>query len=415
MPTESAAKAERKLVDHLRQCEDQGDRPALAEACYVLALHYQESGALERAEALCRRSLVLNEALRNRAGAARAYLQLGLLRERRGDLGQAHFFVGEAQTLYAAVGDGAGEAAACGQLGFLKHCEGELRDAERLYRKALALGEQCAASGLQAEQWANLGNVALSHREWARAQECFLRARELYLAAGDQRGADNHHYRMGTWWLGKRELEQARHAFEQGMDAQRRHQWTLGVAMSCEGLGQVHQLLGHETTAAELFRQAAVLFEQTGHLSRLALCCDRLGELLLRGENWEGACRELARALELYEEMSNKEDIARTAISLGDAWFSAYPDQVDRAETLYLQGLEEHRNLPDLRGRGRAYIGLGNVALRRGEASQAIAMWTAAQELFNRLGNSEQSRKIENALRHVSVSGRLRSATYRIG
>lgn len=415
MPTEAAVKPERSSIDTLRRCEEQGDRPALAEACYGLALQYQEAGALAQAEALCRRSLVLNEALRNRAGVARAYLQLGLLRERRGDLGQARFFLGEAKGLYTAAGDAVGLATACGHLGFLHHCEGELKEAEALYRKALALGEQWGAGNLQAEQWANLGNLAVQHRQWAKACECFLRARESYLAAGDQRGADNHHYRMGTWWLAQRDLAQARDAFEFGLDAQRRHDWPLGVAMNSEGLAQVHQLLGQEPTAAELYRQAGAIFEQTGHLGRFAGCCERLGDLLGRGEDWAGACDALTKALSIFDEVGSRADLARVAISLGEAWFNAYPEQVEQAEALYLQGLEEHRSLPDLRGRGKAYVGLGNVALRRGEVSQAIAMWTAAHELYQRLGNAEQSRQIEVGLRQVSRAGRMSSVTRRLG
>jgi hypothetical protein len=57
-----------------------------------------------------------------------------------------------------------------------------------------------------------------------------------------------------------------------------------------------------------------------------------------------------------------------------------------------------------------AYIGLGNVALSRGEVSQAIAMWTTAQELFSRSGHSEQSHKIKAALRQISTAGRVRGA-----
>lgn len=410
MSIELAAAQERKLLDTLRCCEEQGDRPALAEACFALALHCQEQGALDRAEALCRRSLVLSEALRNRAGVARAYLQLGLLRERRGDIGQARFFLEEAQGLYAAVDDGGGMASACGHLGFLRHLEGDLVQAETLYRKALSLGEKAGEAGSQAEQWANLGNISLQRREWAQAQERYLHARELYVAAGDRRGAGNHHYRMGNWWLSQRELEQARRSFEQGLDAQRRAGWNLGMAMNCEGLGQVHQLLGHEEAAGELYRQAAVFFEQTGHLSRLALCRDRLGEVLLRRENWTEACTELARALELYEEAGNKADTARTANNLGDAWFNAYPERMEEAESLYLQALEGYQALADERGRGLAYIGLGNVALSRGEMSQAIAMWTAAQELLNRSGNPEQGYKVKAALRRISTGGRVRDA-----
>ena len=410
MSTELAQAQEQKLLDTLQRCEEQGDRPALAEACYALAMHSQENGALERAEALCRRSLVLSEALRNRAGVARAYLQLGLLRERRGDIGQARFFLEEAQGLYAAAGDGGGMASTCGYLGFLRYLEGDMAQAETLYRQALSLGVEAGEAGLQAEQWANLGNISLQHRQWALAQERYLQARELFVVAGDQRGAGNHHYRMGNWWLGQRELEPARQSFEQGLDAQRRAGWKLGMAMNCEGLGQAHQLLGQEETAGEWYRQAAVFFEQTGHLNRLALCSDRLGRLLLRRENWAGACRALARALELYEEAGNKAEAAGAANNLGDAWLNAYPEQVEEAKALYLQALEGSQELTDERGRGLAYIGLGKVALSRGEVSQAIAMWTMAQELFNRSGNSEQSLQIKAALGRISAGGRGRGA-----
>jgi len=42
-------------------------------------------------------------------------------------------------------------------------------------------------------------------------------------------------------------------------------------------------------------------------------------------------------------------------------------------------------------------------------------MWTAAQKLFYRMENSEQSCKIELALRQISATGRIRSAVHRAG
>ena len=66
--------------------------------------------------------------------------------------------------------------------------------------------------------------------------------------------------------------------------------------------------------------------------------------------------------------------------------------------------------LRDERGRGQVYVGLGKTAVRRGETTQAIAMWSAASELFRNLGYEEQVRQLQGALRHIWSGGEVRVA-----
>ena len=66
--------------------------------------------------------------------------------------------------------------------------------------------------------------------------------------------------------------------------------------------------------------------------------------------------------------------------------------------------------LRDERGRGQVYVGLGKTAVRRGETTQAIAMWSAASELFRNLGYEEQVRQLQGALRHIWSGGEVQVA-----
>ena len=51
--------------------------------------------------------------------------------------------------------------------------------------------------------------------------------------------------------------------------------------------------------------------------------------------------------------------------------------------------------------KGEVYVGLGNIAVRKDQNNQAIAMWTIAVDIFKKLGIDEQVRQIEKAVRKV--------------
>ncbi|MEE3258144.1 MAG: hypothetical protein VX293_02935 [Candidatus Latescibacterota bacterium] len=55
-------------------------------------------------------------------------------------------------------------------------------------------------------------------------------------------------------------------------------------------------------------------------------------------------------------------------------------------------------------------MGLGKTAVRRGETTQVIAMWSAASELFRNLGYEEQVRQLQGAVRHIWSGGEVQVA-----
>ena len=60
---------------------------------------------------------------------------------------------------------------------------------------------------------------------------------------------------------------------------------------------------------------------------------------------------------------------------------------LERSEAMYNRALSTFRDLVDERGEGSAYVGLGNLAARRGEVTQAIAMWTGSVGALQEVGH----------------------------
>jgi tetratricopeptide (TPR) repeat protein len=164
----------------------------------------------------------------------------------------------------------------------------------------------------------------------------------------------------------------------------------------------------------------------------------RLGKLLLGEERWDEAAAALEKALALGEESAPiAQNLAELAFRLGDArqavlWFERSLDlvaapspgqrlrlaelmvaagEIERAEPL----LESLGASPDRAVAGRAFLLLGQLASRRGDAKAALAAWETAVEkgegtpeiqaylgghYFNEGAFEKAARYLEHGLRH---------------
>ncbi|MFH1568847.1 MAG: tetratricopeptide repeat protein [Gemmatimonadota bacterium] len=401
---------ESKLIEALQKHERQEDRRAMALDCYQLGALYQEEGGIAAAVSMFRRALVLCESLKDSQGVAAAYTRLGLLFETQGDLGQARFYLEESRRLHDEQGDQRGLARDCGYLGLVSYEEGDYAAAEDLYRKALALDEQVRSVSGRAEDLGNLGNLYATQGRYDEAEEVFHRSLKLYAEAGDRRGLGGQYRSLGNLWLKRGDGEQARTFFELGLGLHRELGWQLGMALAHDGLGQVCELDGRAERAEEMYGKALELFQAAGHKQHVAATHRRLGALCWRREDHAGAGEHLEEALDLCEEMGDRRGAARCCKRLGDIYMSPAVDDVERAGHMYSRALAAYQELRDEQGVGSVYAGLGNLAARQGEVTQAIAMWTAASERFRRLGDEDQARQIDVAMKRLWGRGRNKVA-----
>lgn len=398
-------RSEDELLVALARHEANDERRELAETCFELGCHYQEVGDLPRAAAQYRRSLVLCEALGARCESARAYWHLGLVFEMCGDIDQARFYLNEALEISQRIGDALGAARAEGTLAFMNLTAGNIDEAELGFRAVLAVGKQEGDVELQAEMWANLAQVEIGRGRNEAAVGYHQEALSLYREVGDERGAAGQYRCLGILALQKGEYEVAKSHLDQARQIHEDSAWALGLGLVCESEAEWLRVSGDWSAAAEMCGQALGHFERAGHLGKVASVRVTLARYMMREENIEGACLQLEQALEHYEEVNDRTAIARTCKKLGDVYWRQAAGEMERVEQMYRRALDVFQLVGDERGSSAAYVGLGKAAVRRGEKTQAVALWSAASELLRKSGCDDEVEQLQGAIRQIWSGG----------
>ena len=211
-------------------------------------------------------------------------------------------------------------------------------------------------------------------------------------------------------WLRKGDQEKAHDQLEQSLALNKECGHILGIGLVCDNLGQLSQREGHLKQAESMYMESLDLFSRAGHRPHMASAHSRLGTLHALQHDYESACTELELALDMFEEMDNRAEIARVCAKLGDVYFSLANEEEEKIVGMYQRALGVFQELGNESGRGRTYAGLGNMAARRGDAHQAIAMWTMASKLLKKAGNQEQADKVDTALRKMWTRGKVHVA-----
>jgi eukaryotic-like serine/threonine-protein kinase len=250
-------------------------------------------------------------------------------------------------------------------LAALKTLPAPLRDDPRIELAegdaAMPLGDtkRAEASYLSAEQKARASGAsllmakALFAHAWLleklgrldEADTAVRGARELYLAAHDQRG---------------------------GADAE------TGEAIAL-------MFRGDYFAARQRYQQALKIHKNIGNEHSVAGEYDNLGEIALYLGYVQGALQEYRDALETYQEVRDDNGVALAKIGLGDALFAE--GKLLEARKMYQESLDTCRRNGDRDREAEALMGLGQVLRAQGDARAAWESETHAKEVFQEIGD----------------------------
>lgn len=223
----------------------------------------------------------------------------------------------------------------------------------------------------------------------------------LYEKAGDRRGMGGQYRSLAVLWQQRGDLEQARVFYELALSLHRELDWQCGVALAEDGLGQVAEREGDLERALAWYTKALERFRHGGYKQSIVDVNRRLGSVCLRLDEHADAVMHYEEALDLCEEMDDRQGVGRCCKQLGDLYLSLAVDDPDRASVMLERALTTYRALNDERGEGAVYTSLGNLAARRGEITQAIAMWTAASARYRKLGVDDRVMEIDTAIKRL--------------
>lgn len=154
---------------------------------------------------------------------------------------------------------------------------------------------------------------------------------------------------------------------------------SLGKILLSKGL--LNMKTGHFDEAEKLYKNSLKLFDEVSEKSDIANTLYRLGHVALEKGNYENANYYFNKSLESGRDTDLKTITSNSLNGLGTVAF--YLGDFKNARDYYIEGLEINREAEDKRGIAFSLYGLGQLYLYQNEMEQARNFYEECNELFN--------------------------------
>ncbi|MFG0330122.1 MAG: tetratricopeptide repeat protein [Phycisphaerales bacterium] len=307
----------------------------------------------------------------------------------------------------------------------------------RLEEAESALGDILALDPDNVDALNNLGNIQLIHGQIDRAEESFVRVRELTESDSDRYAAATNN--LGTIAVSRGETGAAEALYREALTIYEELDHRGGQGAAHTNLGRLALRRGDFTLAEQFGREALEHSEaadrKRGVIAAYGLLGDSLKERkeyeaaermyfevverseaigylagvarghsdISRTRRWlndlEGAEEMAQRALDTHREMKNTPAIGSTYSSLGNIRLAR--EDLDGAEEMFLQSLEIDEQLGRLSGVASNCANLGEVAIRRERTDEARAYWRRAHDLYEQIDSPHMAAQMHSWLEQL--------------
>jgi len=266
----------------------------------------------------------------------------------------------------------------------------------------VAATRQAAAAGLHEIAWrlpAALFPLFNRRNNWADCVTTLRVAVESGRSTGGGFGEALVLYQLG-WALARLRDETAFDYLERSLAIRTELGDTMGEAQAAIGLGEGYlKIRGPGADALRYMRLAVDLLRPTGASSMRGVALNNLGEVYFELGDSDAAAECYAQARDIYHEVGGHTEghvlhnLARVYLHLG---------RIDDAIAALTDAMPQHRQYGDLVGEATALKHLGQAYERTGDVARAQASWTAALEIFERIGEAPEAAGVAAALSAVS-------------
>jgi DNA-binding SARP family transcriptional activator/tetratricopeptide (TPR) repeat protein len=266
----------------------------------------------------------------------------------------------------------------------------------------VAATRQAAAAGLHEIAWrlpAALFPLFNRRNNWADCVTTLRVAVESGRSTGGGFGEALVLYQLG-WALARLRDETAFDYLERSLAIRTELGDTMGEAQAAIGLGEGYlKIRGPGAEALRYMRLAVDLLRPTGASSMRGVALNNLGEVYWELGDSDAAAECYAQARDIYHEVGGHTEghvlhnLARVYLHLG---------RIDDAIAALTDAMPQHRLYGDLVGEATALKHLGQAYERTGDVARAQASWTAALEIFERIGEAPEAAGVAAALSAVS-------------
>jgi tetratricopeptide (TPR) repeat protein len=306
-----------------------------------LGMITQDRGRLDEAEDWYRRSLAINEELRDRPRMALTYGQLGTIAKNRGRLDEAEDWYRQTLAISEELRDRPRIAITYHQLGLTAQARGRLDEAEDWYRRSLAINEELGDRPSMALTYHGLGIVARGRRRLSEAEGWCRKALTIQEEFGNR----------------------------------------PGMARLYHELGMIAQARGRLDEAQDWYRKSLAIKEELGDRPVMAITYHQLGMTAQARGRLDEAQNWYRKSLAIKEEFGDRPGMASTYHQLGMT--AQDRGRLDEAEAWYRKSLAIKEELDNLPGTALTYAQLGLLAEERAQPRVALAWNVRCVTLFD--------------------------------
>ena len=298
-------KARELFLESLQLARETSNDDLTASVLNNLGENYQSSGLYSKAEPCYLDALEHFKKTDGLSGQAYALSNLGTLAFARGDYSEALDYLNRAHLLSLNPDTFGGPHALMGTtlnaLGLVHQFLGRTEDAERLYLEAIAARR--AVNDLSGEI-VTLNNMAAMFSERNAPQTAarnYQRALELSERSNDPSHLAQLHNNLGLVSADLGQKEEARTHYQKALELYRAQNARDGEAITLDNLGH---LATEPEQAASFHQQAVEILEEVGNRQSLATALLSLGQAQARMGKREAAISTLTRSVDLLDEMA---------------------------------------------------------------------------------------------------------------
>ena len=265
--------------------------------------------------------------------------QLGRVAEERGRWDEAEKWFRKALAIEEEIGSRQHILGAYQELGRVAHERGRLDEAEEWYRKALAIREEVGDYQGMASTYHQLGMVARERGRLGEAEEWYRTSLAIRTQASDRPEMAKSFHELGNIALLGGRLAEAEEWYRKSLAIVEEVRDRTGMANTYDMLGVVAQRRGGLREAEDWYRNSLALKEETGNRPGMAVAYARLGLLAREQGELREALDWTVRCVASFDEFPHPatgtapQDLARLTEHLGmaaleDAWRRVAEDEL---------------------------------------------------------------------------------------
>jgi tetratricopeptide (TPR) repeat protein/TolB-like protein/predicted Ser/Thr protein kinase len=270
--------------------------------------------------------------------------------------------------------------------------------AERAANRGRAIGAkllEAQALRLEANAWERLAQTQKSI-------ECSQQARDLFVAAGDRRGAAVTLLIVGDVLFDESDYVGARKQFDEALSVFQEIGAARNIRSTVERIGNVYYKEGNLHEAKKYYGQALRFDRQINDPRGLASDYGSLANALEGLGDLAGALKMHQQSLAAFNEVGNRRGAASTLNNLGNVLSEM--GNLDEGKGYFEKSLALHREIGYLGGQPYPISGLGDALMAQGDLAGARKQYEQALALCKELKDEGFSAELEVALASVALA-----------